>query len=351
MRGDLSLILLNVTAEAWLEVFLRGIGEAGLCPAMFKSIEKDEARHARLALDIKIPDPRRSIPIMRELESHLEALMREPEFMLPLIYLVGLNKAAELGIQVIKAHKRACKHLHIPISDKIQSVNAMLRQSLRSNEPVKLELSAWQKWRIQGFSGRPGPMETAIDVPDSSLMEYKLAQACSKALRISTLNKTIANNCIYQCTTPFVGLRRRALQGIYTIYIANADSKSLLDVMKDSREANNFAKTQPYCEIREWHQFENMMPPSKYAVVISNTGAFDGCYGSRAPLWDMEGATYSLTIDKPVWKPFKRKFLPWPKWKKMVRVAITADHRVIDGNDLALFTHEILRYFNGLKEL
>lgn len=350
-RGPMSFILLNVTAESWLEVFLHGLAKANLCDGLFAEIEKDEARHAGEARKMPKPDPERAKPLMAKLERHLIEITQEADFILPLMHFVGVNTAAKLALRIIGAHKKACRWVGVDPTPDIHDAERLFKETVAHPEPIKMEMDEWQSLRAELWGEQTGMCIGRADcVWKGGMVEFEraLAKAASYALhRVPELNRTIVNDQLYQCKVPLIGFRRNdSLDRVFTVYASNCHVKEDGDLKQELSEKVKMAHRQPYCSLREWRKYKGLAPPPRAAALITHIGVFKGAQGGVAVLVPSEGASLLLTTNNAEYKPERRRWLPWlVKWRRYVPVGIAFDHRTINGHHMCKFVKHVEYWF------
>jgi hypothetical protein len=354
LKGEMSLILLNITAESWLEVFLHDLAKTNICSGLFAEIEKDEARHASEARKLGKPKPSSARPMMMKLENLLLDLTREPEFILPVMHFAGSNAMSKMGIRVLKAHKKACKFLGVKPSDRLEETIEIFQRAVALPEPRKMVMDEWQQMRMDLWEGQAGPMIGRMLCPyQGSVVSFEvpLAQAICYALDMEpVLNRVTANGQLYQCKVPVVGLRRYDEIGrVYSIYLSNSHIKSKEEVRNELREATKLARTQPYCSLPNWREYKGLSPVPRAAAIITHVGFNQGMAYGTAPLVPAEGNAISVTTNMPTEIPHKRKWVPWPRWERVVPVNGSLDHRAMDGRDAAKFMARCVEWFENYE--
>ena len=227
LEGEKSIAALNVVAEAWLGCVFTSL--ARVAPDLFNSIGEDESRHNHYALSYKIPDSEELEPIIRRLERMMVEIAKSPNFILPIIYLIGLSETGYMGLEMIKAHSRACKHLDItPVTDEFQS---FCRKSIHGgrNLPEPIQMNDWEANK-QSLWKRPAPMtvqkEIKIDSKNEIKVQAKIIEAIGKIVRLYPEFKNVTRDSkLYRAKHANVGMRVMWNRDIVTTIGLNAKNE------------------------------------------------------------------------------------------------------------------------------
>ena len=335
LHGEKSMAALNVVAEGWLGCVFKRV--AHLCPDLFNSVGEDEARHNGYALSYKIPDSHELEPIIKDLEFLLLEVATSPNFILPMIYLVGLKEVGQMGLEIQQSHIKACNHLNVEHSTKQYELTC--RRSIKgsTNLPDLVPMNTWQinKHRIWNS---PHEMviqkEILIDTANELKAQAKIIEALYKVLSIEPRFRNVTrDNKIYRTKRFIIGVRTSwDEEQLTTVYV---DAKnSYKDILKSLITKTKRIRSKPYEEIPDVYHIKELLLPSQCPVTLS----FIGNYGTEwgfTRLSEVEGVATSIFIGSPT--DYK-----YP-------ITLVMDHRVFDGKDIQLFGHLLKKYLEKGK--
>lgn len=337
LRGEASLALLNVVSESWLEGVFHHLSP--IAPDLFAIVEAEEARHAHEALSLARPDPAVSLPLIREVERHLYEVATAPEFIVPVSYLIGEEATARMGLANVRDHRRACAHLGVEPGSKVKDMEISSRAAIFSagNQPTPLPMNTWERNKFKLWD-RPEPMQTYITLETSetspAAIEARVIRAASRVLALHPqLNRTTRGQQIYACSDVRIGVRRahdEAGDLISTLYLTNPHHLTIEQVRGNIRHQLRRLRRRPYEELPDFRGLEEMLPPPRCALTITQVAPF-GIGLGFAPLTPVEGAPISLCIGE--------------ERHGQVQVGVNYDHRVGDGREIGLLATQLQEEF------
>lgn len=347
LDGELSLAVLNIVAETWLENVFRHIGKWGIAPSMFQAIADEERRHSHEALQLAKPEPGEAKPFIRELERLLYSIILDPYFTFPLAFLSGVRAMGYLNKSITEGHISACEALGVQPSAALHEVVRCGNDAIMDARPASLQLTPWE---ASAFNVTfQGPIVAYLDTPyrgpkDRAFVEAVVLWALSTALGTHPrLNRSlnVARQEIYQCKDVQVGVRRLydTLGDVMTVPIVNGFRRDLQELKKDVRGRSIRQRMMPYPQTPDLTPLARIIPPPRISATLVNMMG-SGIERGRAALADMEGASISVGIasieDLPT-----RWVLGLTKWVPHIRLSVVMDHRCHNGKELGLLAGEI----------
>jgi len=331
LEGEKSIAALNVVAEAWLGCVFTSL--ARVAPNLFNSIGEDESRHNHYALSYKIPNSEELEPVIRRLERMMVEIAKSPNFILPIIYLIGLGETGYMGLEMIKAHSRACEHLNIaPVTDEFQS---FCRKSIHGgrNLPELIPMNDWEANK-QSLWKRPAPMtvqkEIKIDSKNEIKVQAKIIEAIGKIVRLYPEFKNVTRDSkLYRTKHANVGMRVMWNDDIVTTIGLNAKNE-YREILRNIVYRTKRIRNKAYEIIGEVDHLRDLLPPSQFPFVISYIGQHNLTWGYGV-FSEFEGCSTSI-------------FIGAPNDNNVYPITVLMDHRVFDGKDIALFTDKLKQY-------
>lgn len=337
-EGEMSLALLNVVGESWLETVFHHIGQWGLFDELFASIEADEERHVHDALELAKPEPEECEPMVRKLESMLEKIMWAPQFILPMLYFGGEEATANIGLAVCAAHERACTHLGVdPNTKKMRALCRAHRFTAR-NAPELVDMNVWEQSKMKLWK-QPAPQTAWIEVPIKThnpvKLQAKVASIVGKTLAgYPKLKNVWRRDQLFRTKEIIVG--QRFLyddEQVATVFLHGTEHLSEQQIVKQTNRKIKRIRDEPYpTVIPELGDLEELLPPARCSVVI-NYYDYGNC--PLGPQSNIEGIPIIVMIGKPYQKGYNEypHFLvnAMDSWHTTITVSI--DHRVGDAKD------------------
>ena len=333
LDGVMSISLMNVVAEKWLENIFRALERSGMCPELFASVGEDEKRHVYGALLLPKGDPEEAQALMVHLEILLREVARDPQFLLPLSFLVGEEQTARIGLGNVKAHRAACAHLGVESGQPIHEIEVACRASLmKSNgSPDRVELNPWE---VSKFRMSLGEMQDSVevhcDLTDFSQIESEVVKACGTALALfPKLNRTIRGGMLFQPKEVIIGVRRIHSAGmVTTIHVDTPQRKTVSRIGKEVSQKLKRVRRRRYESIPDVANLIEFAPPPRAALTITQTASC-GVRRGFAPTSSFEGAPISVCIGV-------LDALPGT-----LHLGIRYDHRAGDGEQIGALVREL----------
>lgn len=342
LKGESSIAALNVVAEGWLGCVFEGLSK--LSPELFNSIGEDEARHNGYALSFRVGESEEVEPIIRNLETLLFNIIQSPNFMAPLVYLLGLPDMFKVGMAIIESHKKASEHLGVV--PQLKEVKYLCRATLLSikNYPEKLDMNNWQQNKTKIWKNH-APMvmfkEMKIDSKNVIAMHAKVISAISKVTKYHpNFRNVIRDNTLYRTKSSIVGMRVMWDEDqLTTIYLNSGQGykKVLKRIIRRTKKVKEHA----YEKLLEVDHIKELFPPAQCPILLSYVGFHDS---EEYPTWgwgppsEIEGAAISVFIYAPTVKEGEY-------WR--FRTVTVMDHRVHDGHDISYFTDRLCYYLQN----
>lgn len=331
-EGEMSLAMLNVVAESWLETVFDHIGRWGYCDELMASVEADEERHVHDALEMAKPDPEQAEPVLRDLEMMLYEIAQSPQFMLPFIYFGGEEACCDMGLDLCAAHERGCDHLGIePNTYKLRALSRSQRMFAR-RKPEATYMTAWEQSKMVLYP-QVAPMTlmfTAnVKYSVGSRIQARLAGAVARifarnpALRVVTRQRQLycAQESIIAVRMPYDS------EQVMNVYLTDAQYKTDKEILAQLSRRTRRQRQHKYEALPPLDDgLDQLLPPSRCAVAINYNGHYGGESGT-GPLSDIEGIPTLVTIGEPR--------------NGQAVITILMDHRVADGRHIGLLKREI----------
>lgn len=337
LEGENSIAALNVVAEGWLScVFVR---LTPLSPELFGKIGEDEARHNGYALSYKIPDSEELESIIRNLEKLLLDIVKSVNFVLPMIYLLGLESVGKMGLEIIESHKRACAHMGVD-SDTDQ-MKKFCRSSILASKtmPEEIEITDWQHNQLRAWDSFAHTIQirdVKIDTNNKLLAQAKIIEAVGNILTYYPEYRNVTRDKrLFRTKKPLVGLRvpwdDDHLSAIYLTpkngyrHIAHKIIAKIKKIRKH-----------PYEKIADVHHIKDLIPPSQCSVMVSTVGLHEG---ANTTGWSVSSELEGIPITVFLLQPRSKEGKFWN-----TRIVLVIDHRVQDGKRNSLFGDRLNHY-------
>jgi hypothetical protein len=330
LEGENAMAAINVVAEAWLGCVF--VALSNLSPELFDSIGEDEAKHNGYALGYEVPNSEDLEPIMRDLESLMVKIAKSPNFIMPMIYLIGMEAVGRMGLDIVKNHRKACEHLNIIPQTREFEMFCRRTISGAKNNPEPIEMNGWEISK-QNLWKASAPLvvqkDIKINVSNEIKVQAKIIEAIYKVTSLLPKFKNVVRDeQIFRTNKCLVGVRALWDQDhLTTIY---CDSKQgYKKTIKNITTKIKRVRTRPYEIVPDVHHVKDLLMPSQIPFVISYIGMHDLPWGHGA-VNEIEGITTWIFISAPKDNVYTLMFM--------------TDHRVIDGHDICEFTERLKTY-------
>lgn len=335
-EGDMSLAMLNVVAESWLETVFGHIGSWGYVDALMAVIEEDEERHVHDALEMAKPDPEQAEPTLRELEKMLSDIAQSAAFMLPLIYFGGEEAVCAMGMDLCAAHERGCRHLGIePNTHQIRLFCRAQRLFART-KPEALEMHEGQVTLMRLYP-ELSPMLLWFDMPFGTSNGGKIQAQVATALacilaRYPELRTVTRRGQLYRVQDTTIALRTAFDEyRPANVFVTNGQYKIWQETLTQMRRRTKRLRAHTYRPVPDLgNGLADLLPPSRCAVAVNFNGQFGGI-GGTGPLSDIEGIPTLVTIGEP--RPAENGYV--------ATVTILMDHRCGAGRHIGALKREL----------
>lgn len=337
LEGENSIAALNVVAEGWLScVFIK---LTPLCPDLFGKIGEDEQRHNGYALSYKIPNSEELEPIIRDLEKLLLDIVKSVDFVLPMVYLIGLKSVAEMGLDIIESHKKACAHMGVE-SDTAEMKKFCRSSIYASNKiPEEIEITDWQHNQLMAwdrFAHTIQIREVKIDTKNRLLAQAKIIEAVSDILTYYPEYRNVTRDRkLFRIKNPVIGLR--------VPWDDDHLSTIFLPVQKNYRKIAHKIickiknkRKKPYEKILDVFHLKDLLPPSQCSVMVSTVGLHEGADTTG---WSVSSELEGIPITVFLLHPISKEGKFWN-----TRIVLVIDHRVYDGRRNSLFGDRLNHY-------
>lgn len=331
LEGENAMAAINVVAESWLGCVF--IALSNLSPELFDSIGEDESRHNGYALDYKVPNSSELEPIMRDLESLMVKIAKSPNFIMPMIYLIGMDAVGRMGLDIVKNHRKACEHLNIIPHTKEFEIFCRRTISSSKNSPDYLEMNGWEKSK-QNLWKTSAPLvvqkDIKINVSNEIKVQARIIDAIYKTVCVMPKFKNVVRDeQLYKTKKCLVGVRALWDEDhLMTVYCdaKQGYKKTIKNIFTKIKKARNKA----YELVPDIYHVKDLLMPSQVPFVISYIGMHDLPWGHGA-VNEIEGITTWI-------------FISAPKLDNTYTLMFMTDHRVIDGHDICEFTDRLKNY-------
>lgn len=348
LEGETSIAALNVMAESWLDTVFDCLAESGFASEMLTLIEEEEHRHAHEAMDGIEPNAEVYTDIVKDLEELLFRASASPEFILPIVHLIGQDNTSKMGLMICEAHKKACAVLGVEPDVYPLEVSARSLRFLNRTAPEPIDMNDWERVKAATWD-TPAHQYCYIDIEIDetnpvklqSRFIYEIGFILSKYPR---LRNVIRNEQLYRSQSIVVGMR--ALYDdelVMTLWVPNPQKlRSWKEVVKRLARQNRKVKNETYepfqGAVTLGKAVAPLYPPHRAQCVVTYNGDFGGDYGS-GPLSDIEGMPTVVTIGRPQMKAVVKN--GGLAVANVVTVCICSDHRTMDGKDIGMFASEL----------
>lgn len=346
IEGAASLAVLNVVAEGWLETVFHALCDTEISPELFAAVEEDEHRHNHDARLLNVPDRAQSEPLIRAVEERLFRISQNPQFMLPLHYLMGAEAVSAMGMSIARAHESACKHLGV--EPKVQRLRAFARANriLARTAPIEIEMTQWERSRFtlwDDVAPQIAYMDVRVPTTNPSKIQLLVLKSLGRVLLNNPeLRRVARNERLYEPQRVTIGLRatHRDRNQVFTIYVDPNEYPTSGKLLRAINCRKRTVNDHEYIGIPRLGDLVELLPPARAICTLSSNGAFGGLFGT-GPLNRVEGVPMSVTIGEVQTKPYwdGEKFAP----VNVVTLGAQLDHRANDGLHLGLLASELKR--------
>jgi len=330
LEGESAMAAINVVAESWLSCIF--IALSHLSPELFDSIGEDESRHNGYALDYKVPNSEELEPIMRDLEVLMVKIAKSPNFIMPMIYLIGMEAVGRMGLDIVRNHRKACDHLNIEPQTK--EFEIFCRRSINSakNSPELIEMNGWEVSK-QNLWKSSAPLvvqkNIKINVTNEIKVQARIIDAINKVTRIFPKFKNVVRDeQIYRTQRCMVGVRVLWDQDHITTVYCDA-KQGYKKTIKNITTKTKRVRTRAYEVVPDVYHVRDLLVPSQVPFVLSYIGMHGLPWGHGA-VNEIEGITTWIFISAPKDGVYPLVFM--------------TDHRVIDGHDICSFAEHLKKY-------
>lgn len=318
--GDIAKFLFGIVCETWVEGVFHRLAQWS---PMFDVLEQEEARHAKAS--IRQFDADEAEPYLREVEALIREVANSPYFLVPMAHLFGIAETARLGLENAKRHKETCQLVGLEAGGDIRLLEEKCETAIRAEErglPQELEQTAWQRSKMKIFKRDPF-MRDSVIVPISGShadAEAKVVQAVARIIsREPALNTTIRGTRLYRPSEIVVGVRRLHHNSeVITVYVRDPHLSTVGEIKTEIASKTKKLRDRPYKEVPDYVGLEDLLPPARAAVTLTQTAGLGVQRGfSAAP--DDEGSTIHLCLGDVDGK---------------THIGILHDHRAGDGREI-----------------
>lgn len=365
-----GVVLLNLVAEGWIEELFSLLYQENVAPKVFKVILEDEHRHvceADLYKDIGMPDQKILAEKLKTLEeTMISALTLEPKYLTATSELLNRNSFMQILNekhikQLKKIQMRPSKRWRLFVRMGNFTRKLTLKHDVKELEFTPIKQIFLTQWNETGDPVMTGNFD--IDVSRLKLSEKIYPSSTVTTLTLQAISKMLHDNpelrnClnhnktiqVKDATVSLVVQLPGCNDHLSNIVFTNCHEMPIEVV---TLKIKQIIKIMTYCyKLRE--QMEHQHPHLKlnldkfYAdcnnknypypmsapgfVSVSNIG-FCGFNQGASPLRKHEALKFTLlTVKKaPVWSESTQTF----EARDLLPVSVSADHRVIDGNNPA----------------
>ena len=306
LHGPVSLALLNLVAEQWLETVFGVLGRGGWAADLFRAVEQDECRHVADAWNFELPSPDEVIEALPAIERALAGIGLSPGFALPVRYLFGVDALREIGKRALERHAATCATLGVYTGPAMRRLTAVCR----AQHPAPRETPATGRHLslIRAHTG-VAPVWTQITVP-GRLNTSHVAARCLRVLRDNPeLCLSFRRETIYQ-HDPCVAVRVGHPEGIATVVINS---------IRQLRPKTVRVRSKALPVLPRLDDTMQLLPAAVAPLAITSLYAWRFA-GGYVPLFDAEGIPAVVAIGRD---------------GNDTVLAITMDHRIYDAPQLA----------------
>lgn len=339
LKGEKSIAALNVVAEGWLGCVFVGLSK--ICPELFDSIGEDESRHNGYALSFPVEKTPELEIVVRNLEKLLLDIVKSPNFIIPMIYLVGMRDVGVMGLNILDSHERACRHLNIYSDTKDVRIFCKSTINASKNFPEQLEINNWQHNKLKIWKNNAQMVqlkEILIDSSNRFVAQSKIIEAVNSVLKSYPNYKNVTRDGkIFKIKNPIVGVRVPWDEDQLTTIFLDSRGGHKKILQRIIRKTKKIRK-KPFEKLLDVDHLKDLLPPSQCSVVVSFVGFHDpedlSAWGWGV-IDELEGIPITIFLCHPMRKEGKY-------WR--TRIIILMDHRVHDGKDLSTFTNRLQNY-------
>lgn len=370
--GALSIILTNIITECWIEQMFLVLKKYGIAPGMFEVVLQDEQRHiseAALYKELGLPSKKIVAEKLAFLEDHFVSdLVYQENILYALEGLIGKEGCIDYTKQLDARYKEQLSRIGLEPShnwnffiDTVPNAFDSLFQNRKEEKHIQKSpvrevfTSIWDEPRLPTMSS-----SFSIDVTPLDFFEKKYPSEALTILMLQAFSKMagendmfrnyIYNKEIYQPEHAYFGLAINLPEfsdhlGCIEFKNCHEDSfKLLVSKIKKTmpligyafKRSRELERLYPHLALFNEERFQynknnfypNLLKTSP-SVKFSNVGHW-GYEDTVSPL--MPGDTVKITINavqkKQVWNNRSKCF----EARDIVKVSMSGDHRVFDGN-------------------
>lgn len=367
-----SLVLVNLVAEGWIEEIFLALQEHKVAPCIFDVVLADETQHVEnsaLFLEIGLPECDLLLSKLAAFEEELIALVFSEHIYAPtLVNFIGVAGAKKLFDSIDKKHRLLLSKINLAPSTNwcflMENVPFIIDDFFHDqSQGVEITQTSTRKMFTSIWQKPNHPTQSSvfsIDVTPIEFFEKKYPTETLTCLMLQTLSKAMANhpplknymahNKIYNPHDSYVGLG--VLLPGSNDHLGMIDFKNCHNLTITELAAHIKADIEKmlYCyqrthELKIEHPYLNdlfndmFIPRSENlfrdpftdrpSISLSNVGQW-GYEVPVSPLFPNETVKLTLAkVDKKqIWNNQSKSF----EVKDILPVGISVDHRVFDGN-------------------
>lgn len=368
----ISIMLLNLIGEGWIEELFKSLGKYHIAPKVFETIINDEHRHvceADLYRDIGLPN----MTLVGEKLAYLEEqlltnLFLQYNYVLSVTTLLGVEGTADFIQSLNDKHQHQLAKINLQPSDKwyffMQMMHEMLpkldhyAQGQKDIAMTPIRQVFMTQWDNPSDPTMVGEFEINITCLDFFNKKYPpetvttlMLQAISLALSKQDSFRTyLSHSKLYQSKESYVGIVVKLPEcgdHIGTIVFENCH---LMSIQELSGRLRTVLQMMAFC-YKKRETLEQSHPelkqlgvdlmfdfandvygypiPGSPVISLSNIG-YCGYTRAKSPLRSTEAMKFTLlSVEKKmVWNKTEQAF----EAHDLLPVSISADHRLFDGN-------------------
>ena len=309
LRGPVSLALLNLVAEQWLETVFHFLC-AGWGAELFAEIEADESRHVADAWAFERASPEEIMQHLPQIEQALAGIAMSPGFALPIIHLCGVETLRAIGAAALKRHAQTCRELGVSPGPAMRRLAAVCRGY--RPPPEVIPTTGRHLSLIRAATG-PAPVWTEFEVKKKSTID--VVTQCLVAQVLHTSLRTVFRRETLYSLPARVMVRIEHPEGIGNVLV---DSHG--DTLKQLRSKRKRLRGRALTVLPRLGDTIELLPPAPASMAITALTNW-GFSGGYVPLFEAEGIPIVVAIGS--------------RYGATV-IAITMDHRIYDAHHLAL---------------
>lgn len=357
LHGETSIHILNIVAEGWLEVVFSALMEVpDLMPRVFALIAEDEKRHSFHARHTPFQATDAEKAIVEDLQEMLYRIANSAHFMLPLVRVLGRERASYMGHDLACAHEVSCRYMGI--EPKVSRIKALARNGrlLLKKEPLPVEDRPWDVIKKRLWSTAPQAAQHAfIDIVVPSHVQATPVMVQSRLIRVlgtvyrkhPECMRVYRNGVTYEPQEVVLGLRiaHKDRAQVGTIFFNprryQTDEK-LIKMLARRKRRMNKGEYEEYPDVRH---LEPLLYPSFCVATVSSNGAYGGDFGF-GPMNDLEGIGTAFTIGKLRQRlGVKADIFGSHPVETFFTLCVSMDHRIGDGKDIGALADSCKRLF------